>query len=118
MMEERDAGVAEVAAQRRWREGDARVVLEAWRGSGQSLAAFGKFYGIHPERLGRWHRLLRRKAGEGVRFHRVRVRLGDAPSAEAAKMELLLAGDRCIRLPPGFDAEDLRRLLTVVGVTE
>lgn len=117
MMEERDAEVAEVAGQRRWREGDARVVLEAWRGSGQSLTAFVKLYGIHPERLGRWHRLLRTRAGDGVRFHPVRVRLRDAASAEAVKIELVLAGDRCIRLPPGFDAEDLRRLLTVVGVS-
>lgn len=74
-------------------------------------------YGIHPERLGRWHRLLRTKARDGVQFQPVRVRLGDAPWAEAAKIELVLASDRCIRLPPGFDAEDLRRLLRVVGVS-
>jgi transposase-like protein len=93
--------------------------VEAWRGSGQTITAFAQHYGVHPERLGRWHRLLRTEVQGGVRFHPVRVRrLGEAQRSEAEKIELVLGGDRCIRLPHGFDAEDLRRLLVVVGAGE
>jgi hypothetical protein len=92
--------------------------LEAWRESGQSLTAFAESHAIHPERLGRWHRLLRTQTQGGVGFHPVRVRLDGAPSAEAERIELVLGSARCIRLPHGFDAEDLRRLLLVVGAGE
>lgn len=115
MMEGRDAAVAEVASRRRWREADARVIVEAWRGSGQTITAFAQQYDVHPERLGRWHRLLRTEVQDGVRFHPVRVRLGEAQWSAGERIELVLGGDRCIRLPCGFDAEDLRRLLVVVG---
>jgi hypothetical protein len=64
MVKQKNAAVAEVAARRHWREQDARLLLEAWRGSGQTLTAFAQHYGVHPERLGRWHRFTARAAGE------------------------------------------------------
>ena len=51
-MLEKDAAVAEVAARRHWREDDARVLLDAWRRSDQTLTAFAQAYDVHPERLG------------------------------------------------------------------
>jgi hypothetical protein len=114
MVKQKNAAVAEVAARRHWREQDARLLLEAWRGSGQTLTAFAQHYGVHPERLGRWHRLLRAQPESQVRFHPVRVRMGEPRSAESEKIELVLRDGRSIRVPQKFDAEDLRRLLAVV----
>jgi hypothetical protein len=114
MAERKDAAVAQVAARRHWREADARVLLEAWRGSGQTLTAFAQVYDIHPERLGRWHRLLRAQPESKVRFHPVRVHMGEARTAGSEKFELVLRDGRSIRVPHEFDAEDLRRLLAVV----
>jgi hypothetical protein len=113
-MMEKDAAVAEVAARRHWREDDARVLLDAWRRSGQTLTAFAQVYDVHPERLGRWHRLLRAERQRGVRFHPVRVRGVEGRSeAGGDRIELVVSSGRLIRVPHGFDAEDLRRVLAV-----
>jgi hypothetical protein len=110
-----NAGSVEVAGRKRWREADARVLLEAWQGSGQTLTAFAQMHDIHPERLGRWHRLLRATHADGpVGFHPVRVRRSEPRSGQGEKIEVVLAGKRCIRVPHGFDVEDLRRLLAVL----
>jgi hypothetical protein len=114
-MLEKEAAVAEVAARRHWREDDARVLLDAWRRGGQTLTAFAQVYDVHPERLGRWHRLLRAERQGGVRFHPVRVRgVEERSEAEGGRIELVLNSGRLIRVPHGFDAEDLRRVLAVV----
>ena len=41
-----------------WTEDDARRALEAWRRSGDSLAAFARRHGLTPERLYWWRRRL------------------------------------------------------------
>jgi hypothetical protein len=114
MAKQKEAGVAEVAARRHWSESDARVLLAAWRRSGQALTAFAQPYGIHPERLGRWHRLLREPPQADVRFHPVRVRRAEPGRVALETIELVLSGGHRIRVPPGFDAQDLRRLLAVM----
>jgi hypothetical protein len=43
-----------VTAQKRWTEKQARAVLEAWRRSGQSVAAFADAIGVVPQRLYWW----------------------------------------------------------------
>jgi hypothetical protein len=114
MLEQKDAAVVTVAVRRHWREDDARVLLVAWRRSGQTLTAFARVYDIHPERLGRWHRLLRTGLQGAVRFHQVRVRGVERPSDEKPdRIEPLLGSGRLIRVPYGFNADDLRRLLAV-----
>jgi hypothetical protein len=114
-MLEKDATVAEVAAIRHWRKADARALIGAWRQSGQTLSAFARTYDVHPERLARWHRLLRTEPPEAVRFHPVRVRTAERRSdGDDDRIELVLRGERTIRVPRGFDAEDLRRVLAVV----
>jgi hypothetical protein len=52
---------------------------------------------IHPERLGRWHRLLRAQPEGSVRFHPVRVREAEPRPAGFEKMELVLRDGRSIR---------------------
>ena len=46
MAHKRDAAVVRVAARRYWREADARVVVEAWRRSGESLSPFARRYRV------------------------------------------------------------------------
>jgi transposase-like protein len=85
MLERKDAVIAEAAARRHWRKDDARVVIDAWRRSGQTMSAFARFYGIQYERLARWKRRLRGepngKPRGAVRFHRCECGLwsGRAP---------------------------------------
>ena len=115
MLERKDAAVAAVAARRHWRRDDARLMIEAWRRSGQTMTAFARFYDIHPERLARWHRLLRAEPQGAVRFHPVRVRGAERHSIDSVdRIELVLSEGRTIRVPHRFDAEDLRRLLAVM----
>jgi hypothetical protein len=45
-------------AGRRWDEGDARHVLEAWRASGQSAYAFARDHGLNSQRLLWWRKRL------------------------------------------------------------
>jgi hypothetical protein len=83
-----DRAIARVARQRYWRVDDARIVVAAWRGSGETQARFADRHGIHRKRLGWWIARLQRRvhapaaheSGAGqpepgalVRFHPVRV---------------------------------------------
>ena len=47
-----------------WREADARRVLDAWRATGSSMAAFARASGLPVERIRRWRRRL-----EGAEEH-------------------------------------------------
>jgi transposase-like protein len=107
--------IQRVAAQRYWREEQARVVVAAWRRSGESLTAFARRHGIERRRLERWARRL----GEaGIRFHRVQL-VGHRPVAGEVQgvgspIEIECAPGRRVRVYPGFAAEDLGRVLEVV----
>lgn len=94
------------------REANARRVLRRWKASGLSQAAFCRRAGITTVTLGRW----RREFGDGDGGPRggfVEVRLG--PSAGSAAYDLELASGRHLRIPAGFDAQELERLLAVLG---
>jgi transposase-like protein len=45
-----------VAAGGYWRESTARVMADAWRGSGETVAAFARRHGVNRRRLARWVR--------------------------------------------------------------
>lgn len=99
-----------------WREADARVVVEAWQRSGESRSAFARRHGIDRRRLERWARRL--EASRPVRFHPVRLLRdgkGVESGGEVGAIELQLTAGHRIRLPHGFEAEDLRRVLAVLG---
>ena len=53
MAYKRDAAVVRVAGRRYWREAEARVVVGAWRRSGESLSAFARRYRVHGTRITR-----------------------------------------------------------------
>ena len=107
----REAEIREVAQRRYWREAEARVVVEAWRSSGEGLARFARRHDVRPNRLGWWVR--RFGSQSQVRFHAVRL-VQRRPESDGA-IEIELKGDRRVRVPRDFEAEDLRRVLEVLG---
>lgn len=114
MVQKTAGGVARVAERKRWRTKDARVVVEAWQASGQTMEAFARVHAIHPHRLGRWVRQLRNGVtSEKPEFHPVRV-VGARPFvSEDGRIEVVV-GDVTIRLPSGFAGSDLGQVLAAL----
>lgn len=111
----RKADVAEVASRRYWRETDARAMVEAWRSSGDTLAGFTRRHGVKLKRLARWVTRLERTGEAPLHFHPVRLVQSRSASGAAAGIEIQLTGGQCVRLPRGFESEDLRRVLRVLA---
>lgn len=103
-----------VARKGYWREADARVVVRAWRRSGKPAVRFAVENGLDPARLSRWAARLDGRANPGVRFHPVRLipPVGRGVAGEA--IEVVLVDGRRVRVPAGFAAEDLERVLGVL----
>ena len=117
MPEKRDAGVTRVARRQYWREDDARIVVNAWRRSGQRLIAFARAHEVHPRRLARWARRLESASEERVSFHPVRLVHALPPGVGGDdRIEIVLGDGRSIRIPRGCAPEDLRRVLDVLGM--
>lgn len=106
--------LATLVASRYWRAPDAERVLEAWRRSGQNVAAFARQQGLSYARLLRWRARL--KAGAPPVFHPVRVveRVSALATPSPAPLELELRGGRRIRVAGGFDPELLETLVRTV----
>jgi hypothetical protein len=106
----REAEIREVAQRRYWREAEARVVVQAWRSSGEGLARFARRHDLRPNRLGWW---VRRLGSQGqVHFHAVRL-VQQQPDSDGS-IEIEFNGGRLVRVRPGFEAEDLRHVLEVL----
>jgi len=108
--------LATLMANRYWRAADAKRVLEAWRRSGQSVAAFTREHGLSAARLLRWRARL--ELPEAPVFHPVRVvsrqRSNPIAPARPEPLELELRGGRRIRVWAGFDAALLEELVRTV----
>jgi hypothetical protein len=106
--------LATLIASRYWRAADAERVLEAWRRSGQSAAAFARQHGVSNVRLLRWRDRL--TGSTPPVFHAVRVVQGARPLAPATPppLELELHGGRRIRVYAGFDPELLEALVRTI----
>jgi hypothetical protein len=50
-----------------------------------------------------------------VRFHPVRLAAGAPARRAGGAIEIELGSGRCVRVPGGFEAEELRRVLAVLG---
>jgi hypothetical protein len=113
----RRAEVGQVAERPYWRESEARVLVEAWRSSGETLARFAWRHGFEPRRLARWASRLERAADAALRFHPVRV-VAHQPEGERTgsevPIEIELASGQRVRVPRGFEAAELRRVLAVL----
>ena len=97
-----------------WHEADARVIIGAWRHSGETVAAFARRLGVDPRRVSRWAARLSPVAPAPMHFHPVRVASEGAGDRRAASIEIELGGGRRVRVTAGFEAEDLRRVLAVL----
>lgn len=109
--------IGRVAAGRYWREADARVIIAAWQDSGETLSAFARQHGIEPRRMARWRTRLRRAAPAAVRFHPVQVAAESGVRQDGSTIEIELGGWRRVRVGPGFDIDDLRRVMRVLEET-
>lgn len=110
----RRAELRRVAEQKYWQEAQARILIEAWRSSGETLSAFAKRNGVAVRRLARWARRLREGRAGSLRFHPIRVVERLRERSDGAPIEIGLGGDRCVRVPRGFETEELRRVLAVL----
>jgi hypothetical protein len=111
----RKAGIRQVAKRVYWREADARVVVEAWRSSGETVAGFARRQGVEHKRLARWVRRLEGEAAGPLRFHPVQL-VGSLPeTGGGAPIDIQLPGGHRVRVVHGFQAEDLRRVLAVIA---
>ena len=108
----RSPALTAVVISRYWRARDAELVLEAWRRSGESGAAFARQHGLSVRRLLRWRDRLQRSTTPV--FHPVRVVERGEPTAIAAPLELELRGGRRIRVLGRFDPELLEALVRTV----
>ncbi len=114
----RRAEMRRVAGKGYWREADARVAVAAWQESGETLGAFAQRHGVGRQRLARWRSRLERTDPAAVPFHPVRVTgTASAEGCDVGTIEIELSGGRRVRLCPGFQAEDLRRVLGVLEET-
>jgi hypothetical protein len=111
------ADLRRVAERVYWREADAQILVDAWRNSGESLSWFAKRQGVERKRLARWVRRLEGAAGGPLRFHPVRLVGSLGESGGGAPIEIQLAGGHRVRVVHGFQSEDLRRVLAVLGET-
>jgi transposase-like protein len=101
-------GVGSAQVRRRWREEDARRILDALRASGMTVRAFAGREDIDPQRVYAWRRRL---GGGEARSAPAFVEL---PSRSAAPIEIVLRTGHVVRVAESFDVDTLRRLLAVL----
>jgi transposase-like protein len=114
----KETTVRRVAGRQRWGVEDGRAVVESWRQSGEALAEFARRHGLKPQRLSRWARRIE-AADEAVRFHPVRLVPREEEEEERQRVEpieIVLGDGRLVRVPAGFAAGDLARVLSVLAV--
>jgi hypothetical protein len=88
------------------------VVVEAWRASGESLAGLARRHGLGAPRIAWWARQVDGGPPAPVRFHP--VRLANLDGGSGAAIEIHLVGGHRVRVSPGFQAADLRRVVAVL----
>ena len=103
-----------IAERQRWRADDARVMVEAWLRSGESVSDFARRHGLRGERISRWASRIQKGERDGLSFHHVRVVESQDRSYPDGKIEVLLADGRSVRLPHGFAPEELQKVLRVL----
>jgi hypothetical protein len=66
--------------------------------------------------LARWVRRVEVTAEVAVPFHPVRVVGRDEGRGSDAAIEIAVGSTYCVRVPPGFEVDHLRRVLAVLAV--
>jgi hypothetical protein len=104
-----------------WRRSAAewRDIVDGWLASGWSRADYARHVGVHPSTLGwwRWKFGLRAAVGAGLEVGRpvfAEVVVVPDATAERAPDFVIELEDVRVRVAPGFDAMELRRLLATL----
>jgi len=87
--------------------------IREWRSSGLSVRAFCKLHGLAEPSFYAWRRLLDRRQAQAVAFVPVQV-VPEERRISGSALEVVLSGERMVRVAPGFDAQTLTRLLAVL----
>lgn len=102
-----------LAANRYWGEAEGREALARLAASGLSMAGFSRVTGITARRLAWWRGRGAVEPAGKIEFVPVEVARPTRAASDGV-MEVVI-GDVRIRVGPGFDADALRRLLSVVA---
>jgi transposase-like protein len=103
---------------KRWSRSDGEAMVEAFEGSGMSVAEFARRHGLVDQRV-HWWLTRRRRRNKGIAFAPVRLvdsRRGPVPSSVGAapsqgRVEIVLRTGWVIRVDSEFDGETLRRVV-------
>jgi transposase-like protein len=106
--------ISEVIQRRRWSKADAQLVLKASQESGMSPSSFARECGLQPARIWRWSARLREQANRPMLFHPVRIVEPPIGGQCPGSIEVVLLDGRRVRVPEGFAAADLARVLAVL----
>jgi hypothetical protein len=91
-------------------------MVDAWRESGETVAAFARRHGVDRRRMARWVRRVEAKGEVAVPFHPVRVVGSNEGQVTDAAIEIAVGSTYCVRVPPGFQVDHLRRVLAVLAL--
>src|SRR5437773_12524500 len=75
--------------------------IQEWRASGLSVRGFCLRHGLAQASFYGWRRKLERRAAQPATFIPLHI-LADAGPAPGRALEVILAGGRSVRVPPGF----------------
>ena len=99
----------------REREGAWRDRIRRWQQSGLGRKEFAEREGVHPSTLGWWRSALaRRDGGQKIQPVVALTRVTVTPTIATMPLEIVVKGGPVVRVPMGFDAATLARLLTVL----
>ena len=121
---DRPLSLTAVARRSRWREAEARVVVDAWKDSGLSLREFTDQHQLPHKKLERWVCTFRKAEqpteNNPMRFMPVQIKAHAAPVGGAEdglgpdSMQIKLPTGLSVTVGPGFDAAALKRLVETV----
>ena len=105
----------------RWRPEQAKLIVDAWKASGQSMDAFTEKHGIAFDRLNKWAQRFQRQKRPGftqkLNFLPVKVTepkpLG-TPMPEDS-MDIRLPTGLTVSIRPGFDPAAVKTLIETLG---
>ena len=106
--------IKRIAEHQRWRAEDARIVVEAWLSSGESVSDFAMRHGLRGERISRWASRIQKRERDVLRFHQVRLVESQDRSHPDGKIEVFLTDGRSVRVADGFAPEELQKVLRVL----
>ena len=90
-----------------------RRVVRRWHSSGLSVRNFCRQQNLSEPSFYAWRRLLQQREAATALFVPVRLLDETSPSNENV-IELVLTGQRTVRVRPGFDATTLQQLLDLL----